>query len=61
MSKQNAFYYLASTNTLKKCKCCTLELEVIDGYPLCHFCYLRECNQNPGKCANARTIKEKGE
>ena len=45
---------LSCTPILKKCSCCTLELEVIDGSPFCHYCYLRECVVNPGKCENAQ-------
>jgi hypothetical protein len=36
-----------------KCNCCTLEVEVRDGSALCHYCYVRDCGLNPGKCANA--------
>lgn len=36
-----------------KCKCCTLELEVIDEVKLCHYCYMRDCSLKPGKCDNA--------
>lgn len=36
-----------------KCKCCKLEVEVNDGAELCHYCYVRDCGVNPGKCANA--------
>ena len=45
-----------------QCICCKLEVEVSDGVQLCHYCYLRECGENPGKCANALTnwnIKER--
>jgi hypothetical protein len=37
------------------CKCCKLEAEVKDSARLCHYCYLRDCGYNPGKCANALT------
>jgi hypothetical protein len=37
-----------------KCNCCNLDLEVLDSSPYCHYCYLRECQDNPGKCANAQ-------
>jgi hypothetical protein len=37
------------------CKCCKLEAEVKDKARLCHYCYLRDCGSNPGKCANALT------
>ena len=37
------------------CKCCKLEAEVKDSARLCHYCYLRDCGSNPGKCANALT------
>jgi len=37
------------------CKCCKLEAEVKDKARLCHYCYLRDCVSNPGKCANALT------
>ena len=36
------------------CNCCGLSLEVLDGSPFCHYCYLRECVVNPGRCENAR-------
>jgi hypothetical protein len=36
------------------CNCCELDLEVLDDSPFCHYCYLRECEQNPGKCENAQ-------
>jgi len=36
-----------------KCKCCPVEVEVKDEAQLCHYCYLRDCGSNPGKCANA--------
>ena len=38
-----------------KCKCCNLETEVKDEAQLCHYCYLRDCGSNPGKCGNALT------
>jgi hypothetical protein len=28
-------------------------VEVNDGADLCHYCYVRDCGLNPGKCANA--------
>ena len=47
---------LACDQYVKNCNCCTLEVEVSDGSPYCHYCYLRECTLNLGKCANALTI-----
>ena len=41
-----------------KCKCCSLIVEANDGIALCHYCYLRECGENLGICANALTMKE---
>jgi hypothetical protein len=37
-----------------KCNCCSLDLEILDEVPLCHYCYLRECQANLGKCGNAQ-------
>ena len=36
-----------------KCKCCNFEVEVRDEVQLCHYCYLRDCLLNLGKCDNA--------
>jgi hypothetical protein len=43
------------------CRCCKLEAEVKDSVKLCHYCYLRDCGSNPGKCANALTDWSNGQ
>ena len=43
------------------CKCCKLETEIKDSAKLCHYCYLRDCGVNPGKCANALTDWSNGQ
>lgn len=48
-------------NTEDICKCCKLEAEIKDSARLCHYCYLRDCGSNPGKCANALTDWSNGQ
>ena len=43
-----------------ECKCCSLELEVNDGAKLCHYCYVRDCGLNPGRCENASILVGEG-
>jgi hypothetical protein len=45
---------MAEREQVMNCNCCGLSLEVLDGSPFCHYCYLRECVVNPGRCENAR-------
>ena len=40
---------------MSKCKCCTLDLEVLDKYELCHYCYFR-CQEVLKQCENYKSI-----